>query len=104
VADDSNSRSFYRLRYPVPERPKLLVGGETYIVTELSEGGMRIEAKAIEKAIDGTLLLKDGTKLKVKGIFGRTVEREMVIVELTGVSFGVLMNEQRRLLKRYLTV
>lgn len=102
--NDTNSRSFYRLRYPILERPKLEIDNKTYPVTELSEGGMRVEARELDKAIHGTLVLRDGSRMAVKGILGRTIGSEKVVVELTGVSFAVLMNEQRRLLKRYLSV
>lgn len=97
-------RSYYRLRYPSRERPSLLVGRQRFVVTELSETGLRLLADWRDDELDGILVLRDGTQLPVSGDRIREVDGETVIGRLSGVKFAVLMSEQRRLIgKGYLS-
>ncbi|MCA9151819.1 MAG: PilZ domain-containing protein [Planctomycetales bacterium] len=99
---EPNQRAHYRLQYPLRERPLLVVGTSQYAVIELSEGGLRVQGNVSSEEIDGLLKLKDGTVCEVTGKVGRKLRDETVVINLEGVSFAVLMSEQRRLVSRYL--
>ena len=96
-------RQFYRIRFPAKERPALRLGvnGE-YLVTELSEGGLRIMGLNGPRGIvDGQLVFSDGRSQSVRGRVSRQCGQETIIAELSGVTFGDMMMEQRRLLAAY---
>ena len=95
-------RRFYRLRYPTKERPELVLGDQTFPVTELSEGGLRILAKELpQTGVHGILRLKDGQEIGIEGSAVRQEGDEAIIVDLKGVEFSHLVSEHRRLLLLY---
>jgi hypothetical protein len=65
-------REFYRLWYPVAERPKLRIGDQEFDVSEVSEAGARIVISAPvglsdSEAFTGTIKFRTGETDSVAG-------------------------------------
>ena len=76
----------------------------SYVVTELSERGMRIRADQIPAAdgiTRGCLHLGDGQCVAVEGRLARRDGPELIISGLTGIHYFHIISEQRRILKDY---
>lgn len=104
----SNSRrEYYRLRYPKKDRPTLLLNDQARLeVVELSERGFRLSGDAIDnfahgQPIEGTLELPSGP-IDVRGKVSRIDHRELVVVAVSGITFACILEEQRRVLPRFL--
>jgi hypothetical protein len=98
-------RAFYRLRYPEPERPKLLFDNTECHVAELSESGARlIHARwhlDTGRKIAGWIRFADGEATEVEGIVLRTEGGEAIVRLSVGVSLKRMLDEQRRLIQQY---
>lgn len=106
MSDATNSREHYRLRYPVPARPRLTVGAREYTVTELSEGGCRVllepewgscfvtPSQVVFRFHDGTQVSTLATRLRID-------DGEVVLLLEPLVSSKLIMTEQRRVLKEF---
>jgi hypothetical protein len=94
-----NHREFYRLRYPIIDRPKLEMNGQQFDVTEIAERSLQF-AQAdnlrfqIGTEISGTVTFNDGQTVNIFGRFGRIRRNEGVIVELEGVDLSRMFKEQ----------
>ena len=103
---DSEQRAHFRLRYPENERPLCLIGERRFEVVELSEGGMRLhlnggsEPWAGPERFRGVLELADGEHL-VAGDFLRDHNGEAVYQLRRGVDMRCMLNEQKRLVRKY---
>ena len=99
-------RGFYRLEYPVTERPTVRYKGRDYKVSEASEGGIKIlldrhcEIHA-RQLFAGVVRFKDGGIAPVVGVVLRSDEREMIVKFTKGISFNRMMAEQMRIRKKY---
>lgn len=94
-------RNYYRIRFPATTRPILCVDGRSYVVTELSEGGLRVlEAVSLPTPFSGSLTFSDGNVANVRGrVLRRDVET--VVSHLVGIEYADVMREQRRLLRLF---
>lgn len=96
-------REFFRLRYPLTCRPSFLVDDAELPVTELSEQGMRLFDKSrrlqLDHALAGLLVLP-ARRVEVMGFVTRRDGREVVITEVAGVTFQLVMEEQRRIIQK----
>jgi hypothetical protein len=85
----------------------LTADGAEYVVTELAEGGLRLLAPAPPQRdgiVCGVLRGTSGHEAKIVGLMLREEGDEIVLYQLRGVSFAFVLEEQRRLLKRYPSV
>lgn len=98
-------RQFFRIEYPIDERPSLIVGDDTYEVLDTSERGMRLAPighQPIPGNLKGTLRFRDGSECLVAGMVARQAPDGSLVVKLTvGISLANIMKEQRRLIQRY---
>jgi hypothetical protein len=99
-------RQYFRLRYPLAAQPTLRVGGQTFAVTELSEGGMRIIAGpagriAPEWNVRGELRLATGDTVPVEGSVLRIDDAHVVVKLDRGPSYKDMLAEQRYVAQRY---
>lgn len=82
----------------------LLVNGQKWTVTEISEGGLRFLANPQPTPgteIDGTLEFFDGHRVPVSGRIGRSDTNEVVVIDLFGIGTNDVFSEQRRLIHKY---
>lgn len=105
-AAQSDHREHFRLRYPESARPLLRCANQGFVVTEISEGGMRLHLADAgnlfdeERAVAGSLLLPSG----VIGIIGRPLrldDDELVLLLERGPSLHVMFEEQKRLIRAF---
>ena len=102
---ESDQRKYYRLKYPVAERPIIRSGGDEYAVAEISEGGARIlvaGAGPFEagQPFEGTILFADGEEVEIRGLVLRYEDDEIAVRLSIGVSFKRMVSEQAQLKQR----
>ncbi|MGD8276698.1 MAG: PilZ domain-containing protein [Gemmatimonadota bacterium] len=101
-------RAFYRIHYPITERPRFWSGTCVYEVLDCCEGGLRYrlsgsEARpAVGATVNGLLRFHRGTELDIEGEVVR-VQNGSVALNLTTnrIPFSVILAEQKELLRRY---
>ena len=100
-------RSFYRIQYPLPERPVLLAEGQSFPVIDCSEHGLRYirplpNPLEVGHVVRGVLTFKRGAQTVVEGEVVR-IQGDQVAVHLniTPIPMGMIMHEQRYLRMRY---
>lgn len=95
-------RAYYRLRYPLTERPTYDFSGHEYTVSEISEGGIRVtlldgqDIGPIGTETEGTLHFPDGTSVVIEGAVQRLGPHEAVLRLSDGISFRKMLSEQIR--------
>ncbi|MDX1497781.1 MAG: PilZ domain-containing protein [Salinisphaeraceae bacterium] len=99
-------RKKYRLRYPIAERPLLLVNDVTYRVSDLSEGGMRVvfdQDNSIPEdfPFNGTIRYVDGEEMTIVGKVLRSSQNGFTAEFEQGVSLKRIMRDQIKLRKQY---
>ncbi len=99
-------REFYRLWYPVAERPRLQIGDHKFDVSEVSEAGARIVISAPvglndSESFTGTITFRSGETDNVAGTILRSSESEIVANLTAGISLKRMMAEQIRVRQKY---
>lgn len=101
-----DKRSYFRLSYPKPERPKLVMLERTFDVVELSEGGARIEiAESIAHlcAVSFFVMIDFRTDKRIytNGSLLREGDGFAVVQFRKLIPQELMFEEQRRLLGKY---
>lgn len=96
----SNERKHYRIQYPVAARPRISIGGRTFEVIDLSEGGVRFktdDAPSLNRGdeVAGTIHVRRNEIFEVKGSVVRVGGREVALKLDVGVPLRVIIDEQR---------
>ncbi len=99
-------RAFYRLVYPIVCRPELRVGGDAFLVIDLSEQGIRFRAAEgpyplLGTVFTGQIVLQTAGPVEVEGRIVRIQPPEIGAVLTKGVPFAVMLEEQRYLARRF---
>jgi hypothetical protein len=99
-------REFYRLWYPVAERPKLRIRDQEFDVAEVSEAGARIVlASPFEfddsESFTGTITFHSGETESIEGTALRSSENEIVANLTSGISLKRMLSEQIRIRQQY---
>ncbi len=106
MSSSPNTRSHYRIPYPVTLRPQLSCSLGKFFVFDISEQGLKFEMQGENLFINGTdfkgnVTFHDGEKYNIKGTVLRT-EGSFVILELDeGIPLKKIMAEQRFLIKNF---
>ena len=100
------SREHYRIAYPTPARPKLLLGGYTHDVVDISEGGIKFlidgaPAPGIGEEIQGTVRFRRGDLVDVQGKVLRVEGNQVAAQFVVGIPFKTIMDEQRYLMEHF---
>ncbi len=104
-----NNREFYRLRYPLMDRPKLEMNGQKFEITEIAERSLQF-ARAenlrfqIGTKVSGLVTFHDRQTIEIFGKFGPIRRNEGVIVELEGVDLTRMFKEQFYLHAKFVQV
>lgn len=109
MSDNDQKREYFRLIYPVNDRPTIEIEGEKYSVMDLSEEGVRFGhaptvCLGIGSVVRGTIEFRDGSKEQVVGKIIRIVEEKpaFTVMQLTaGLPMKRMMDEQRALIRKY---
>lgn len=106
-APDIEQRQYYRLRYPMTERPTFLYAEKAYAVVDISARGLLYiipngPLPELHTPITGILRFRRGAQCKIEGIVIR-VHNDQVALYLPDheIPFAILINEQRYLHMRY---
>lgn len=98
-----NQRAFYRIPFPVWERPRLVIGNEICEVVDCSERGVLYRPSTalhpqIGAAVSGTLRFPSGTAVPVAGTVVRAAEAEVAVhLGGEGIPFSIILREQLQL-------
>ena len=98
-------RRYFRLRYPPADQPALRFAGRTYMVTELSEGGLRFATAGntlrASEEVYGQIRFHDNSVELISGVIQRVVRGEAIVVLTQCVTLQRAMAEQRHLSTKY---
>jgi hypothetical protein len=98
-------RDYFRIPYPVTERPRLVIGVDEFQIVDLSESGARIaldsEPPAAVESFPATVQFKDGTTVKVVAAIQRQEQGELVLRFADNLPYAIIAAQQRRLLQLY---
>ena len=103
----TQSREYFRIGYPLAERPQFIVGDAVHQVMDCCEAGFRyysagFEMPEVGTMVEGRIRFRRGQKVNVRG---RVVWRNQgqVAVALTDarIPLSIIYDEQRYLRKRY---
>jgi hypothetical protein len=100
------SRDYFRIPFPVTERPRLIVDKDEFEAIDLSERGARVTAagKLLARGKESfgvTIRFKDGTAATTSAMIHRQEGEQLVLRFKESLPFGVIAGEQRRLLALY---
>jgi len=105
---DRVERAFYRIHYPIVERPRFWAGTCAYEVLDCCEGGLRYrlgESDArpeVGSMVRGLLRFHSGTEFDVEGEVVRVQSGSVALDLVTDrIPFSVILAEQKALLRRY---
>jgi hypothetical protein len=106
MSNSPQNRKHFRLRYPLPSRPRLIVNGLPFQVTEISESGSKVLLDAHDQSNlngdpEGVFCFHDETSIKVVVSFVRMAEDEVVLKLTPPIPLQVIMAEQRWILSQY---
>jgi hypothetical protein len=100
-------RNHFRITYEKDKGPRLLYSGHNFSVVDVSEGGIRFLAGALQgfkkdDEVVGTLTFEDKESFIVRGTIVR-VDKNAISVQLDKATIPQrkIMAEQRRLIKKY---
>jgi hypothetical protein len=102
-----SERQYYRLDFPLKERPELLVGSDSMPVVEVSERGLRFEpapshASAIGDRLQGVVRFRRAGEVDITGTISRAQGSSLVLIlEGRGVPYAAILEEQRYLMRHY---
>ena len=104
---EAPTRAFFRVAYPLAERPQLISGDAVHQVLDCCEAGFRyysagFEPPEVGAPLEGRIRFRRGPSISVRG---RVVwaERGQVAVALTDsrIPLSIIYDEQRYLRKHY---
>jgi len=108
VRNWESERQYFRVFFPDAETPVLTIDGIDYDVVDASEKGIKFKKKLegecpfeADQMIDCSFTLKTGESCLVKGKVLRVLPAMVVLILTDGISFRLLMSEQRRFISIY---
>ena len=96
-------RAVYRITYPIPARPSLIVGEDKYPIVDCSELGLRYEAPPshrpdVGSTTEGVIHFRRGVELPVAGEVVRLQDGTVALwFGRMGIPFGEIIAEQKYL-------
>jgi hypothetical protein len=100
-------RSYYRIQYPLAERPTLLADGHAFPVLDCSEHGLRYIRKLpqpleVGDIVRGVLTFRRGPQTVVEGEVVRIQGDQVALhLNITPIPMGMILTEQRYLRMHY---
>lgn len=104
---DKERREFHRIRYPIPERPSLLLWGKNvHVILDVSARGLRyavVEAfpPSLHNLVRGVLQFRRGAQVNIKGTIVRANDQEIALYLHQEIPFKILLAEQQYLRNHY---
>jgi hypothetical protein len=100
-------RAYFRIRFPMRERPRLVVDGRELEVVDCSENGLRYRAEpgavpAWGSEIQGELRFRRGATVEIEGTVVRRQAGEVALrLAETRIPLKIIFDEQRYLRAHY---
>jgi len=98
-------RRFYRIKYPLIERPTITVDKKEYKVIDISEGGVKffspVTSFKVSEYIKGLIKFHDGEVMPVEGHVLRLQNKRVIILLDRKIPLQRILKEQRYLIKKY---
>ena len=99
-------RALHRIRFPLAERPRCLLGTASFVVLDLSETSCRIDQHGcdsvpLESPLSGLLRFVDGDELPIEGRPIRSADKTVVIQFSTSIPLKKMIALQCDLHRRY---
>lgn len=103
---DVQGREFFRLKYPLTERPSILINGQEYEVAEISEKGARILLSGSfgideGKSFTGRILFHDDEIETIEAVAMRSENNELAANLTHGITMKRMIAEQIWLRKKF---
>lgn len=101
--DVTDQRRHYRMRYLPECCPLIYIKALRYVVTEISEEGLRFQSISerefhLQERVNGNLQFSHGVIMPISGTVLRfSKEGEVVLYLSQGIPYSVILREQRRL-------
>jgi PilZ domain len=106
---NSNQRDFFRIDFPLSERPELVIDDRAFAVIDCSESGLRYAVPDGESApetgstVHGVIRFRRGDPVEVAGVIARVYGRSAAVRFLgTDIPFSTILREQQHLRRHYL--
>ena len=105
--DSTHSREHFRLRYPLQARPRFVMNGTEFTVTEISEGGCRVlyddigESTQFNNSPKVTFSFHDKTVVKSAATFIRIADEEVVLKLIPPIPLPVIIAEQQWVIRKF---
>ena len=102
-------RELYRLKFPNPERPYLIVGRQKYEVVDCSARGLRFlvtqqSLPSLGDVVEGRLQFRRHSQAPIRGLVVRIQNGEIALhMPDSEIPFAILRSEERYLLNHYRT-
>ncbi|MCX6123466.1 MAG: hypothetical protein NTV34_01755 [Proteobacteria bacterium] len=102
-----DQRQYYRIQYPVQERPFFECQGRKYLILDISEKGLAVRIDGADPitqstaALTGKIAFKCGEIVTITGKVLRFENGILILTLQPGVPYAIVMKEQRFLLQRY---
>jgi hypothetical protein len=102
----SQRRNYFRIKFPITQRPCLVVNAAEFEVVELAEAGARIvvgDAQVSESTgeFDATIQFPDGASARVTARVHRREGSEAVLRFSANLPYSIIAAQQQRLLKLF---
>ncbi|MEQ8224416.1 MAG: PilZ domain-containing protein [Candidatus Eremiobacterota bacterium] len=98
-------RRFYRIKYPLIERPEIILDNRSYQVIDISEGGVKffspVTTFKVGDYIKGSIKFHDGEVMPVEGHVLRLQNKRVIILLDRKIPLQRILKEQRYLIKKY---
>ena len=103
---EENKRNYYRLVYPIGDRPILKLGKRSFIVFNVSEQGIKFIKGdefhlKIDEIVSGVLVFGDRATFPIEARIYRIAQKQAVIVLSKNLPLKHIMEEQRYLIRKY---
>ena len=106
---NDRERAFYRVEYPIQERPLLILEGQhskRLSVVDVSEHGFRFAIEpdlelAVGDVIKGNIQFRGRAQLSVQGEVVWILAKSAAVRLEVPIPFGMILDEQRYLRSRY---
>ena len=101
-----STRKFFRIRYPVRERPRLRILAETFSVIDTSESGLLFLSSTLPRfnldhEVSGQLIFQDGHRIKIRGKVVRRNKNQYAMALDDGIPLPNMMAEHLAILAKY---
>jgi hypothetical protein len=102
----SQRRNYFRIKFPITQRPRLVVNAAEFEVLELAETGARIiagNAQVSESTgeFEATIEFPDGASAPITARVHRREGNQAVLRFAANLPYSIIAAQQRRLLKLF---